>query len=170
MPRAERLRDALSTVAAIQTLALALEACGLARDVLPLRYLARVPAVRALGTGSHAVRIPDLFALLTAGFWGPVAVWVVVGVVVPVMGGWFFNVGLGAGRRGGGRRTVDPLAFAVVRGLLAWAVYGRGVGAEWVGREWVVGVEGSVPAGWRGMCVGAGVGGVMAVYEAVLRG
>ena len=107
-------------------------------------------------------------------FWAPVTLWLVTGVVLPLAGAYFFNLTRRAaaaaaarGRRGGG--LVDPLAFNVARALLAWLVYAKGVTGGWASPVSVGRVEGSVPGGWRGMCVGAGVGGLMSVYEAVLR-
>lgn len=139
--------------------------------MLPLRYLGTVPGNHLLGTSPYAVRIPDLFVLLTGAFWAPVTVWFVVSVLLPLLGGYFFNLTLHATRRASGRggRQVDPVAFSLARGLCAWLVYGRGVTGGWASVRVVGRVEGSVPGGWRGVCVGAGVGGVMAVYEAVLR-
>jgi hypothetical protein len=82
---------------------------------------------------------------------------VLTSVVLPLGGGWFFNL------RGEG--GYDAVGFNVVKGLVAWVVYVcEGVGGESRGV-----VERGVMGGGAGMLVGAGVGGVAAIYEAVLR-
>ena len=125
--------------------------------MLPLRYLTTVPAVPALGTGPLAVRVPDFFALLTGAFWGPVALWVLTSVLAPLLGAWFVNL------RGEG--GYDAVSFNAVKAIAAWVVYVRGGGpAPSTGV-----VERGVPGGSVGMLVGAGVGALAGLYEAVLR-
>jgi len=65
--------------------------------------------------------------------------------------------------------TVDPLAFNVAKGLLAWLIYEKGATLGGVvGRASVLTVRESLPGGVRGLCVGTAIGGLGAVYEAVL--
>ncbi|KAL8718008.1 MAG: hypothetical protein Q9225_004810 [Loekoesia sp. 1 TL-2023] len=155
------LRARLSSVTSIQLLILAIEAFGLFRHVVPLKYLTTIPAIPALGIHSEtALRLPDLFALLTVQFWGPFGLWVGTSILLPAMGAWFLN--LRAQAEGGG---YDPVAFGVVKGLVGWIVYVRGgVGGDSTGV-----VEGSVPGGSVGMMIGAGVAVLGGLYEAVLR-
>jgi len=68
------------------------------------------------------------------------------------------------GGRGEGWR-VDPLVFNVVKGLVVWVVYAR---KGWGGESRSV-VEEGVPGGVMGMLVGAGVGGVVSLWEGVGR-
>lgn len=112
----------------------------------------------AFGTGELAIKIPDLFALLTLGFWGPVSLWVLTSVILPLVGAWFVNLTEGG-------KLYDPLSFNVVKGLVAWVVYVKGG----VGGESTVLVEQSVPGGSQGLLVGAGIGILASLYEAVLK-
>lgn len=123
-----------------------------------MRYLTTLPAMPALGTGELAIKIPDLFALLTLGFWGPVGLWLSTSVAMPLLGAWFFNLTMG-------ERMYDPMSFNVVKGLVAWIVYARGG----VSGESRAVVERGVPGGAVGMMVGAGVGGLVNLYEVLLR-
>ena len=162
------IRANLSSPTSIQLLALAIEAWGLRFHVLPMRYLTTIPSSFTLGMGEIPVQLPDLFALLTAGFWGPVGTWILTSVVLPLMGAWFFNFTMTRGRARGYK--YDPLSFNVAKGLVAWMVYEKGVRLGWVLSERYVGtVEDGVPGGYHGMITGAGIGGLMSVYEAVLR-
>lgn len=143
------------------------ESWGLRSEILPLRYLATVPAFPALGTPDLPLKVPDFFALLTGAFWGPFALWLFTSVLAPLVGGWLVNLkgsssGPGEGEDGGG---FDAVSFNVVKGIAAWVVYARGGGP----RESARVVERGVPGGSTGMLVGAGVGVLAGLYEAVLR-
>lgn len=152
------IRTTLSSVISIELLALFIEAWGLRSQVLPLRYLTTIPAVPALGTSEIPIKIPDLFAALTLGFWGPVALWVLTSIALPLLAAWFVNLTEGA-------KSYDPLSFNVAKGLVAWIVYVR-EGISGQSREVV---QRGVPGGAQGILVGAGVGVLASVYEAVLR-
>jgi len=113
--------------------------------------------VPALGIGEYAIKIPDLFALVTMAFWGPVGLWVITSIALPLLGGWFINLK--------GEGGYDAVSFNAVKALAAWIVYVRGgVGGESMGV-----VEKGVPGGSVGMLVGAGIGGLAGLYEAVLK-
>lgn len=152
------VRATLSSVIGIELLALFIEAWGLRSQVLPLRYLTTLPAAPALGTGELAIKIPDLFALLTMGFWGPVGLWALTSVLLPLAGAWFINLTEGA-------QSYDPVSFNVVKAVLAWVVYVR----SGVGGESRVVVERGVPGGAQGLLAGAGIGVLASLYEAILR-
>jgi len=151
-------RYTLSSAIAIELLTLFIEAWGLRSQVLPMRYLTTFPAMPALGTGELAVKIPDLFALLTLGFWGPVGLWLATSVGTPLIGAWMFNLTHG-------QRDYDPVSFNVVKGLVAWIVYAKG-GVSGASKGVV---EKGVPGGAVGMMIGAGVGVLVSIYEALLR-
>ncbi|KAL8726759.1 MAG: hypothetical protein Q9166_006498 [cf. Caloplaca sp. 2 TL-2023] len=156
------LRARLSTVTSIQLLVLSIEAFGLFRELVPLKYLTTIPAIPAIGLVSPtALKLPDLFALLTNAFWEPFLIWATTSIFLPATGAWFLNLRSGAGEEGG----YDPVTFGVVKGLIAWIIYSRN-GLE--GEAKAV-VERSVPGGGAGMMVGAGLSVLGGVYEAVLR-
>lgn len=90
-------------------------------------------------------------------FWGPVGLWVITSVVLPLLGGWFVNLK--------GEGGYDAVSFNTVKAVAAWVVYVRGGGPVESRRV----VESGVPGGSVGMLVGAGVGTLAGVYEAVLR-
>lgn len=151
------VRALLSTVTSIQLLTILIEAWGLRAEVLPLRYLTTLPAIPALGIGEIAIKIPDLFALLTWQFWGPVGVWYFTSIALPLLGSWFINL------RGDGGH--DAVSFNAVKALVAWIVFVKGG----LGGESKATVERGVPGGPAGMLVGAGVGLLAGVYDAVLK-
>ena len=151
------VRSNLSTVTSIELLVLGAEAFGLRFEVLPLRYLTTLPAVPALGTPELPLKVPDFFALLTPAFWGPVGLWLLTSVFLPLLGGWFINL------KGDG--GYDAVSFNAVKAITAWVVYVRGGGPSASSRA----VARGVPGGSVGMLVGAGVGALAGFYEAVLR-
>ncbi|KAI9873541.1 MAG: hypothetical protein M1830_000297 [Pleopsidium flavum] len=173
---AESTRDFLSTVASIESLALIIEAFGLRSEVLPMRYAFTLPAIRALRTSDLPVQIPDLFLLLTSAFWSPFLLWVTTSLLLPLAFGYFFNLTLTAKHSQANRlRTAqaapfDPLTFNVAKALITWLVYSQGVNVGGlVGEESVLKVNASVPGGYQGVMIGAGIGALTSLYEAVLR-
>lgn len=107
-------RARLSTVPAVLAAVALFELAALRREILPDRYAFTVPAVGLLGTPDYPVSLPDMFALVTAGFWVPALTWLLTSLVIPAVFGYFFNLsaahsgglGLGAGAgAGGGPRT-----------------------------------------------------------------
>lgn len=176
MEYAESARDYLSTAASIEFLALAIEALGLRSEVLPLRYAFTIPANRTLRTSDLPVMIPDLFLLLTSAFWAPFSLWLFTSLLLPLAFAYFFNLTLKAKHthatraRSSQTAQIDPLTFNVAKALITWLVYSQGVSfGGLMGRESVLKVNGSVPGGYLGMMIGAGIGAVTCLYEAVLR-
>ncbi|KAL9125729.1 MAG: hypothetical protein Q9217_005111 [Psora testacea] len=150
-------RRGLSNVTSIELLIIFIEAWGLRTEVLPLRYLATTPAIPALGLNAIHVKAPDLFALLTAAFWGPVGLWSLTSIFLPLIGGWFINL------KGDG--GYDSVSFNVVKALAAWTAYAR----RGVSGDSARTVERAIPGGCTGLLVGAFIGGLAGLYEAVLR-
>ncbi|KAL8711832.1 MAG: hypothetical protein Q9220_003776 [cf. Caloplaca sp. 1 TL-2023] len=156
------IRSTLSSVTSVQLMVLSLELFGILRRVVPMKYLTTLPPVPAVGLHSEIpLKLPDLFALLTSEFWGPVGLWMGTSVLIPSLAAWVINL-RGAERAEGG---YDPVIYAVVKGLVGWVIYVKG-GVE--GQSMEV-VNGSVPGGAVGMLLGAAVVGLGGVYEAVLR-
>ncbi len=89
-------------------------------------------------------------------FWGPVGLWVITSIALPLIGAYFINL------KGEG---YDALSFNATKALIAWVVYVR----NGVKSESKAVVQQGVPGGSTGMFIGAGVGGLAALYEAVLK-
>ncbi|KZF23333.1 hypothetical protein L228DRAFT_260174 [Xylona heveae TC161] len=175
---AEGLREVLSSAVGVETLVLLIEACGLFPEVLPLRYPFKIPAQPAIGLQSDLpVPIPDLFLLLTNSFWGPFTLWLSTTLLVPLAFAYFFNLTLHAKSSHATHSRVvkptyrfDPLAFNVVKGLITWLVYSQGVGfGGWLRSENVARVDAAIPGGHTGILIGAGVGALASIYEAILK-
>lgn len=170
------VRDTLSSPRAIEAVILTLEAWGLQHETLPWRYAFDVPAIAALGTSSHAMFVPDFFLLLSGFFWSATTVWAMTSVLVPLAFAYFFNLTTrtkvshgGAVRR---KRTheFDPLTFNVVKALATWLVYSQGLRFGGVFADHTVArVEAAIPGGYHGMMIGAGVGVLTNLWEALLR-
>ncbi|EAU32961.1 conserved hypothetical protein [Aspergillus terreus NIH2624] len=173
------LRATLSSVKAVEVLVLALEAYGLIRQILPLRYLATIPPVAVLHTPELAVKVPDLFVLLDGSFWAPFSLWLLTSVVVPLTAAYFFNLSLahtGSGPAAHTRRsraaqtTFDPLSFNITKALVSYLVYAnRFTFWHLYSTYSVAKVNAAVPGHWAGMLTGSAIGVIGTLYEAILR-
>ncbi|KAL2015955.1 hypothetical protein VTK56DRAFT_4511 [Thermocarpiscus australiensis] len=174
----------LSSVPSVVSAIALFELYRLRRELLPDRYAFTVPAVRLLGTPDYPVHLPDMFALLTAGFWAPALTWALTSVVLPSLFGYFFNFSAahsGGGGGGGGRGSkqqaaaadlyaVDPLTFSIVKAVATYVVYAQGATfGGLISPESVDRINSALYSGWRGVLVGTAVSGLAAVYDAVLR-
>lgn len=86
----------LSTVHSVVSAIALFELYRLRPEVLPDRYAFTIPAISFLGTRDYPVHLPDMFALVTAGFWVPVLTWALTSVVLPSLAGYFFNLSAAA--------------------------------------------------------------------------
>jgi hypothetical protein len=180
----ETTREWLSTVHSVVSAIALFELYRLRQEVLPDRYAFTVPALSFLGTPDYPVHLPDMFALVTAGFWVPALTWAVTSVILPSLGGYFFNLSgaaahhqPGSGR--GGRRSssgnqqvayaVDPVMFSIVKAIVTYVVYAQGVTFGIINPDAVGRINSALYSGWRGVLVGTAVSGLTAVYDAVLR-
>ncbi|KAL2132553.1 hypothetical protein VTI74DRAFT_3637 [Chaetomium olivicolor] len=177
------MREWLSSVHSVVSAIALFELYKLRQEVLPDRYAFTVPAVAWLGTPDWPVQLPDMFCLLTAGFWAPVLTWLATSVVVPGVVGYFFNLSEAHRQTGSSRATrrssaagreqeysVDPLMFSIVKAVVTYVVYAQGVTfGGLVSPETVARINGALYSGWQGVLVGTAVSGVVAVYDAVLR-
>jgi hypothetical protein len=154
----------------------------LRQEVLPDRYAFTVPAVGLLGTPDYPVHLPDMFALVTAGFWVPALTWALTSVILPSLGGYFFNLSsaaqqspAGRGRKpvsGGAHQVeyaVDPVMFSIVKAVVTYVVYAQGVTFGVIDPVAVSRINSALYSGWKGVLVGTAVSGLTAVYDAVLR-
>lgn len=134
----EHLRELCSSVTAIQMTFLFLEAFALQRRVLPWRYMFDVPATGL--TPSIAVFLPDLFVLLTGFYWSTTLLWSATSIFVPVLFAYFYNLTMRDVKRGNARVTVaryaaDPFTYNIVKALLTWLVYVKGVNFGFIDPE-----------------------------------
>ncbi|KAI4171336.1 MAG: hypothetical protein LQ346_008750 [Caloplaca aetnensis] len=61
--------------------------------MVPPKYLTTIPAIPAIGIAQEiAMRLLDMFALLTSDFWGSRGLWLATKILVPAMGAWFLNL------------------------------------------------------------------------------
>ncbi|KAL2365666.1 hypothetical protein RJZ56_001426 [Blastomyces dermatitidis] len=189
--RSDALRSCLSSVRAIETITLAIELYGLLADIVPMRYLATFPAVPSVGTPNYAIKVPDLFILLDASFWGPFSLWLTTSIFLPSLLAYFFNLSLKISQQGGGssihaygtRRittsvaarvaetaNLDPLVYNVSKALVSYLVY-TNIFTFWnvYRRTTVMAVPGAVPGGLPGLLTGSAIGMLGSLYEAILR-
>lgn len=83
--------------------------------------------------------------------------WFATSIGLPLLGSWFINLKGDAGH--------DTVSYNVMKALAAWIVYVRGG----VGGESTKIVERGVPGGSGGMLIGASIGLLAGVYDAVLK-
>ncbi|CAP73904.1 uncharacterized protein PODANS_2_12580 [Podospora anserina S mat+] len=176
-------REWLSTVHSVLSTIALFELYKLRQELLPDRYAFTIPAINLLGTHDHPVKLPDMFALVTASFWGPALTWFLTSFLLPSLFGYFFNLsaahsssGPAVATRGRPRKdvgqeyAVDPLTFSIVKALATYVVYAQGVTFGGLIDPVNVGrINGAVYSGWKGVLVGTAVGGLVSFYDAVLR-
>lgn len=172
----EALRAELSSLVGLETSIMIFEAFFLQRRIMPWNYAFDVPASQLLGTNSHAVRLPDLFILLTGFYWSTSTVWAVTRLWIPLVFGWFWNLSLKPKVTKSGvtvykpRYRVDPLIFHIMKALMTWLVFSQGKrlwGA--FADETVDVVEAAMPSGYNGMMISAFIGILASLYDAALK-
>ncbi|KAL3424100.1 hypothetical protein PVAG01_03381 [Phlyctema vagabunda] len=170
---AQVARETLSTVSAVQAILLAYEIYHLRPELLTSRYAFTIPAIQYLGTSPHAVKIPDLFLLLTSSFWGPASLWLSTSVLLPLLASYFFNLTSKPKTRSNHTKydyTFDPLTFNVVKALITFVVYGQDATfGGLVDLEYVARINSALYGGWQSVLVGTGIGILVTLYEAVLK-
>lgn len=169
-------RDALSTVTSIILSISAFELYYLRKEILADRYAFTIPAIPALHTSDHIVKLPDFFLMLQGSFWSPLLLWLATSVLVPMFFGFYFNLSAAhspaAGRRRGSRSafTVDPLAFSIAKAVITYVIYQQGADfGGWVSQVAVARINSAVYGGWKGILTGTFISGVASFYDAVLR-
>lgn len=171
------LRDRLSKTATIESIGIFLELYGMQRDVLPLKYLAFLPASRILGTPEIPLKVPDLFVLLSSEFWLTFSLWLATSVLLPMTFSYFFNLPLKAkhghvkhAKNAQSSTQYDPLTFNISKALITWLVYTKGIRiGGWVNGGSVAKLDAAFPGGHQGVLIGTGIGALTSIYEAVLN-
>lgn len=168
--KAAGLRRRLSRVASVNATTLALEAVLLLATAAPATWRGRLPAVPVLGLPSLPYALPDPLVLLTAAFWAPVLTWLATALVLPLANALLFNLVSTTVAHDGAEQqpAVDPVTYAVTRALLTYLVHYKGF-LFWglLGERSVAAVAAGV--GRELQLVDAGIGGIAAVWEAILR-
>lgn len=174
------LRDRLSNVVSVNAATLGYEAAVLLYRLIPFVYLARIPAISAINTVPHSILLPDLFVLLTSNFWGPFLAWLTTAILLPLGNAYFFNLTMTAANVARSKPydptistapegyKTDPLTFAVTKALVAYLVHYKGFNLMGLlGSESLKIVEAGV--GRETQIIGAGIAGLAAVWESILR-
>lgn len=158
----------------MQATILGFEAFGLQNTVLPRKYFFDVPSFHlgtTVSTPSYAVKMPDLFQLLTAGFWSTSLLWASTSIFIPLLFSYFYNLS-SLNKRHRTRSTTaahygfDPLIFNIVKALVAFVVYGKGQTFGLVNATTVATVDYAVLGGYNSIVIGSLVGVVVSLYEA----
>jgi hypothetical protein len=171
---ADATRESLSTVVAVQALIASIELYFIRQEILADKYAFTIPAISFLGTSDYAVKIPDLFLLVTGSFWGPALLWTCTTLLIPLFAAYFFNLTIKPRSRNS-RTTYftyvfDPLTFNIVKALLVFLVFGQDVTfGGLVDLEYVARINSALYGGWKGPLVGAGIGGLVTLYEAIIK-
>lgn len=174
------LRDRLSNVVSVNAVTLAYEAAFLLYRLIPFVHMVRIPAISAINTAPYYLLLPDLFVLLTADFWGPFLAWLTTAILVPLGNAYFFNLTATAASVARSKPydptiststeeyKTDPLTFAVTKALVAYLVHYKGFNfLGLLGGESLKVVEAGV--GRETQLIGAGIAGLAAVWESILR-
>lgn len=180
----ELIRENVSSVAAIQTLILFIEAAG-----LQFNTLQTTPAIALDSGNSHYLHIPDFWTLLTSEWWAPATLWSLTSCVLPFIFSYFFNLTLrsNTNHKSSYRQyPADPLIFNVVKAILAYSAYrlptinaalagepglAKAVDLSWgpFSEQSVGVVRNNVPGGYHGLQIGAVVGMLVSLYDAALK-
>ncbi|KAJ5408189.1 hypothetical protein N7509_002072 [Penicillium cosmopolitanum] len=176
------LRSALSSLKAVETIVLLLEGGSMLKELVPLRYLTTTPAVDAIHLPSLPIKVPDLFVLLSGSFWAPFTLWLLSGLILPLIAAYFINLSYQAATGGSGARrsrsssaaadraSFDPLTFNIAKALLVYKVYVDHLGFfDLFSHYTIARVNASVPGGWGGMLTGTAIGVIGTLYEAILH-
>lgn len=167
-------RESCSSLAAVHATFLFIEAYGLSKVVMPWVYAFDTPAVHAIGLPSQAVKIPNLFALLTPDFWLPTLLWSATNLFIPLIFAYFYNLTVHTVKRNNAKVRVvrynyDPFTFNVVKCILVSTVYGAYVLHGYVSNVLVQIVDQSQYGGYNGVLMGCYVCGLYSLWEATQR-
>lgn len=167
----DQLRERCSSVLAVQTTCLVVEAYGLQNTVFPRNTAFSTPTVHLPGVDlpSWDVKYPDLFQLVTPNFWTTTLLWASTSVFVPLLASYFYNLSVKK-RHGSHKYTArydfDPLSFNIAKALLAYIVYAQGYTFGFLNLRSIAAVNLAVHGGYQTMLIGSLIGIVVALYEA----
>lgn len=185
----ELIRENVSSVAAIQTLILLVEATGLQWNTLETTAATALPAEISKHTGLLFLLVPNFTALLSSDWWAPATLWSLTSWVLPLIFSYFFNLTLrsNTNRKSSDRQyPADPLTFNIVKAILVYSAFriptidpsvvGEPGIAHVIDYSWgpfsaeTVGVvRNNVPGKFNGLQIGALVGVLVSLYDAALK-
>ena len=170
---AQATRETLSTVTAVHAIVGAFEMYFLRKEILADRYAFTIPVIKYINNSEYAVKIPDLFLLLTSSFWGPATLWAFATILAPLFAAYFVNLTSKPRSRSHTAHfnyAFDPLTFNIVKALLVFVIFGQDVTfGGLVDLENVARINSAVYGGWRGVLVGTGIGALVTLYEAIIK-
>jgi hypothetical protein len=156
-----------------------MEGGSVVKSLFPLRHLANTPAVDAIYLPELAVKVPDLFVLITGEFWATFVLWFLTSVALPLIAAWFINLSWMAatggqpvrrGRSAAARAAFDPLTFNIAKALLVYKVFVEHFNYfDLFSNYTILKVNSVVPGRWKGMLTGTAIGVIGTLYEAILR-
>jgi hypothetical protein len=167
-------RETLSTVTAVHAFIGAFELYFLRKEILADRYAFTIPVIKYLNNSEYAVKIPDLFLLLTSSFWGPASLWAITTILLPLLAAYFVNLTSKPSRTRSHsphfNYAFDPLTFNIVKALFVFVVFGQDVTfGGLVDLENVARINSAIYGGWQGVLVGTGIGALVTLYEAIIK-
>lgn len=155
-----------------------LEAYRLREVILPSKPIGKIPSFQYSNNDEYTVNVPDLFLLLTQKFWAPFSLWAATSLIVPLTFAYFFNFALYAQPTRSSCRTessssapqYDPIVFSITKALASYLVYAQ----HWVPfhlfqNHTVATVNEGVYGGYQGMITAAAIGGVIGLYDTILK-
>jgi len=177
----DTIRDVLSSPLAINVIVLIVEAYGLRKEIFKSGSV-RIPPISSIKSDETTVYVPNLFLLLDKSFWAPFSLWSLTSVIIPLALAYFINLPLKT-MHGHGHATrraaaiqntpslqFDPLVFNVAKALIAYLVFAEHFNFLGLFQHFTIAqVNESVPGGYAGMVTGAGIAGLMSLYEAILK-
>lgn len=165
----ETARETVSTVVALEFIMLLSEALQLQPELLKNKYAFTIPPLHFLSTSAYPVKIPDLFLLLTASFWGPFTLWLSTSLLLPLFAAYFFNL-TNKPSTATKRYSFDPLTFNIAKGLITYVIYGQDATlGGLVDLEHVARINFALYGGYQSILVGTGIGILFTMYDAVLK-
>jgi hypothetical protein len=165
-------REGCSSIATVHLAFLLMEAYSLSSAVVPWNYWFDFPSIG--GTRSFAVKIPNLFVMLTSSYWSPVLLWSATSIFIPLIFAYFFNLTVHTVKRNNARVRVvrynyDPFTYNVVKFMCVSTVYGAGILQGWVNDDTVSTVDQSQFRGFTSMLVGTCICGLCSLWQATQR-
>jgi len=177
----DSVRDILSSPLAINVIGIIIEAYGLRETALP-NHSYSLPAIPGIKKDTTKVTLPNLFAVVEPTFWAAFSLWSLTSLLVPLALAYFINIPLktmpGHGHATRRKAAIqekpslqfDPLVFNVAKALIAYIVYaGTPNGFGIYQHATVSAVNTAVYGGYAGMMTSAGIAGLIALYEAILK-